>query len=68
MSEDRRASQTDDQDFQRSCLAAIWFEVVDRYIQQRCYQGNDNSIKAENKQAAAPVCAIDASLIFPVSD
>jgi len=54
MSEDRRASQTDDQDLQRSCLAAIWFEFVDRHTQHRCYQGNDDSIKAENKQAAAP--------------
>jgi len=53
MSEDRRA-KTDDQDFQRSCLAAIWFEVVDCHIQRRCHQANDETIKAENKQATAP--------------
>jgi len=45
---DRRAG------FAAQCLAAIWFEFVDRHTQHRCYQGNDDSTKAENKQAAAP--------------
>jgi hypothetical protein len=35
-------------------VAAIWFKIVDRHIQDRCYQANDETIKAENKQAAAP--------------
>jgi hypothetical protein len=32
MSEDCRASQANDQEFQRSCLTVIWFNVVDSHI------------------------------------
>jgi hypothetical protein len=49
MSEDRRASQTNDQEFQRICLAAIWFEVVDSHEQRRRDRVNDKDVKAENK-------------------
>jgi len=57
MSGDCRASQANDQEFQRSCLTVIWFNVVDSHIQHRCDQADDEAIKAENKQAAAPkVC------------
>jgi hypothetical protein len=58
MSEDRRDSETDDQEFQRSCLAAVWFHVIECHIQHGCYQANDEIIKAENKQATAPERAL----------
>jgi hypothetical protein len=46
-------------------FAAIWFEVVDCHTQHRCYQANDETIKAEAKQAAAPeVSALGASSLF----
>jgi hypothetical protein len=35
-------------------VATIWFEIVDSYIQHRSDQADDDNVKAENKQAAAP--------------
>ena len=35
-------------------MAAIWLEIVDSYIQQHGDQADDDIIKAENNQAAAP--------------
>jgi hypothetical protein len=49
MSEDRRASHADNQDFLPSCVAAIWFDLVDSYIQHGGDQADDKVIKAENK-------------------
>ena len=46
MGEDRRASQTDDQDFEHSCLAGIWFKFVDSHIQHRSHQADDDIAKA----------------------
>jgi hypothetical protein len=54
MSEECHDSKGNDQNFQRRCVAAIWFEIVDSYIQHRCGQADDKAIKAENKQVAAP--------------
>jgi hypothetical protein len=49
MSEDRRTSCTDDQDFQPSCISAVWFELVDSHVQHRCGGANDKGIKVENE-------------------
>jgi hypothetical protein len=35
-------------------VAAIWFEIVDGYIQRRGDQADDDIIKGKIKQAAAP--------------
>jgi hypothetical protein len=36
-------------------VVAIWFKLVDSHIQRRRNQTDEDIIKAENKQAAAPV-------------
>jgi hypothetical protein len=38
-------------------VTAIWFKFVDHHIQQSCNQTDEYIIKAENKQAGAPVCS-----------
>jgi hypothetical protein len=35
-------------------MAVIWFKLVDRHIQHRCNQADEDIIQAENEQAAAP--------------
>jgi hypothetical protein len=59
MSEDCRASQANDQEFQRSCLTVIWFNVVDSHIQHRCDQADDEAINAENKWPPLPKSAAE---------
>jgi hypothetical protein len=54
MSEECRASHTDDQDFQPSCLAWFWFKLVDSRIQHGGDQADEDIVKAEKKQAAPP--------------
>jgi hypothetical protein len=54
MSENRGASHGDNQDFQPSSVTTIWFDIVNRHIQHRSDEADEDIVKAEHKQAAPP--------------
>ena len=53
MSEDRPGTYRDDYELKRRCEVAVWFELVDRRVQQGGDRADDKVIKAESKQAVA---------------
>ena len=49
MTEYCRDRDRDDYDLYRRCEAAVWFELVDRHIQQGCDPADYDVRKAENQ-------------------